>query len=814
MKKYQDGGRKIRFVPGTYDPKETAGYELQAPEVKVPIQGAPWVKFMREYEKNNPMDKFVSQKKKAFLKRNAGLNKSLGVTMDNFPTDVLQNFVSEYERKKNSYVTKMYGKEAGFNPNRRGDWVEEINPTFKDKFVANSKYESKLEPSYLSRGLAGAQELGNFLIKTLPGTQGDVLKYKVPGLTSKEQKEIANSNMGALETFAPIDIPGVAMANYLKNVGLTTGSDYKELPAWYSGEKMSNVTDIDAMASNPLNWTLPADIAGLASLAPAAGRFIKGAPAAFDNLLASGIGRVNEELVGRAGKYFDPGAVTDLPVDASPERLKFLQDVEELKRTTAFNNSTESKKAALSQVATRTSVPDEIFEKLTGYNKQELLGVPKEEPMYFGFPLTQEQEIALQEARAAGEESLRRQGVEPNKAAPEGYSINSVTGEMIPAPTGSAPEDAFARVREAQQRAAQEAGNGPTQNTAADLDIDNELPPPPDELIIPGTESFYNNARSSSDAYINMMNASQDTRNVRSFADRLAEIRGSSNIEPDNLATYHRRDLSMDPDFALTPDEIAGSGPDLDLSGQDYIDYENLDAYGTDPYGPDAYNTFVNPPEDTRTTLQKFTEAIRNSPAKVKKSLIDSSTMQEAKRLPELYKSMFQAPTAKYYEYAAPSLNARSFESPRKMQEYLVNSINNKISSANVGDVITGSTNTSYNSYVPQMGYIFKNAGKNGLSEPVFLGYEPMNSLGYLSKADIVDINESDILAHLNKQLNNAQKRMGKNMYFEKNPVYKDESGIIMLPQYGLRKLKEGTKEISKKLKYGGDTGKLQKFTK
>lgn len=765
----EDGkeNKKTRFVPGTYDPKETAGYMLDVPEVNVPMQGAPWVKYMREYEKNNPKDAFIEQKKKSYLRLHPGLNKAAGVTMDRFPSDVLQNFVKEYDYKKNSYVTKKYGKETGFNPNKRGEWVDELNPTFKDKFVSNSRYENKLEPSYLSRGLAGAQELGNFLIKALPGTQGDVLKYEVPGLTKKEQKEIANSSTGALETFAPIDIPGVAIANYLKNVGLTTGSDFKELPAAYSGEKMANVTDVDALAMNPLNWTLPGDIAALASLAPAAAKLAKGAPAALDNILASGIGRVNEELVSRAGKYFDPGAVTDLPVEATPERLKFLQDLEELKRTVAFRNSPESKQAALTQLAHKTKIPDELFEQVTGFNKKELLGIPEEPPTYFGNP------------------------------------------------------DAFEAVPQAEQIAARGTADAPTQNVAGDLDIDNQLPPPPDEIIIPDTDyrnidinnlrsdldSYLANARSSSDAAINMMNASQDTRTVRSLEDRIAEIRGALPPDPDNPAAFNRRDLSNDPDFALTNEE--------------------MDAYGYDPYefvntsSNDSFESLFDPlstgsPKTSRSALQRFTDAMRNGSSKVKETLLDSNTASEAKRLPELYKAMYKEASASYPDhYAAPTLYARSFDSPREMHTYLTKSMDKIFNDAKVGEIVTGSTNTSYNSYVPQMGYIFKNAGKDGLSDPIFLGYESMNDSGFLNSIDhITDINKQDILSHLNKQLNTLQKRSGKNLRFEKNPVYVDEYGNIMLPQYGLRKTKDTKINISKKGKYGGDVSKLKKFTK
>lgn len=228
-------------------------------EVSIEREGSDIGKLRAEFREKNPMDTFLDEKKRQYLKKNKGLNKAAGVTMENFPEDVLQNFMNEYDYKTNNYAVNKLGKKEGWNPKRRGEWVDELTPGERDA-VAESKYGSKLQPSYWSRSLAGLQELGNEAIKLLPGEQGDVMKFNIPGLTKKEQKEIRESKLGALETFAPMDIPGAAIANLAKNTGLTTGSDYKEQANALAGEKMANVTDIDALALNPLTY------AGLESL--------------------------------------------------------------------------------------------------------------------------------------------------------------------------------------------------------------------------------------------------------------------------------------------------------------------------------------------------------------------------------------------------------------------------------------------------------------------------------------------------------------------------------------------------------------------
>jgi hypothetical protein len=68
----------------------------------------------------------------------------------------------------------------------------------------------------------------------------------------------------------------------------------------------------------------------------------------------------------------------------------------------------------------------------------------------------------------------------------------------------------------------------------------------------------------------------------------------------------------------------------------------------------------------------------------------------------------------------------------RALLSFVKNQIETHIKDAPIGSVITGSTNTSYNSYLPQMDFVFKNAGTQGLSKPVFLGYKPMTTIHIL----------------------------------------------------------------------------------
>ena len=269
---FQDGGGKkkkktktqeqqsgvinqTKFQPGTYDPNELMGHMSDIKEVSVSAKAPEWVKYSNEYEKKHPKENFIYKKKNKYLNLHPGLNKSAGVTYENFPEQVEKNYADNYEYNKNNYIVKKLSKSRKFNPNEHGEWVEKLSPG-ELQAVQNSRYGSNLQPSYWSRALAG---LGTLAAPFSPEVNDAMNKGYMPGLTKKESKEIKDATMfgiptGGLETFAPMDIPGAVIANNLKNARLSTGSDFKEQPTWYSGKKMANVSDIDATLLNPLTY--------------------------------------------------------------------------------------------------------------------------------------------------------------------------------------------------------------------------------------------------------------------------------------------------------------------------------------------------------------------------------------------------------------------------------------------------------------------------------------------------------------------------------------------------------------------------------
>jgi len=248
---YQKGGesRKIKFQPGTYNTDEMAGYMKEEPEVIVSAQASPWGKARLAYQKRNPEEEFIEKKKRQYIRQsNKGLNKLFGINTENFNPDVEQNFRDEYDYLTNTAAVREVARQEGWNPNKRKEYVDDLNETQR-QIVANSKYGSKLQPNYWDRALAGVATL---VSPFSSGVQRMMNEGYMPGLTKEESQAILNSEifgipMGGAEILTPLTLQGQNLANYVKNRGLSTGSDYKELPAFGSGESMANVDDTDAM---------------------------------------------------------------------------------------------------------------------------------------------------------------------------------------------------------------------------------------------------------------------------------------------------------------------------------------------------------------------------------------------------------------------------------------------------------------------------------------------------------------------------------------------------------------------------------------
>jgi len=260
------GRKKERFVEGTYDPNEMAGYITTEQEVVVPGEASAWGKARQAYKERLSEEEYVQRRKRQYLLLNPGMNRAAGVTMDRFPANVEENFRKDYRYKTNTAVVKKVGKQEGWNPNKRKEYIDDLNETQK-QIVAESKFGPQLQPNYWDRALAGVATL---VSPFSSGVQRMMNEGYMPGLTQKESQELLNRKIagipiGGVEVVTPfLQSIGQNVANVAKNTGLSYGSDYKDIPGLASGYSMPNVSETDALGLDPFTYIgLPEGIAAL-----------------------------------------------------------------------------------------------------------------------------------------------------------------------------------------------------------------------------------------------------------------------------------------------------------------------------------------------------------------------------------------------------------------------------------------------------------------------------------------------------------------------------------------------------------------------
>jgi hypothetical protein len=155
------------------------------------------------------------------------------------------------------------------------------------------------------------------------------------------------------------------------------------------------------------------------------------------------------------------------------------------------------------------------------------------------------------------------------------------------------------------------------------------------------------------------------------------------------------------------------------------------------------------------------------------------------------YKNKIITNTQDYPGYSGPVLE--NVPSLSLSSSGSLKGVSNKVtgqstSGINSGDVFTGSLNTSHSSYLPQLKQVFK----YGEGSPQFLGYKPMNQMGFLS-----DFNYSadDVAKYLNTEIDEQIKRgiIPKNVsrpYSTNKPNANYQS--VNLPHYGIKQFQDG----------------------
>ena len=224
-------------------------------------------------------------------------------------------------------------------------------------------------------------------------------------------------------------------------------------------------------------------------------------------------------------------------------------------------------------------------------------------------------------------------------------------------------------------------------------------------------------------------------------------------------------------------------GDDLDID-REFIDMTPLDRDGTPITNPYA-NEFI--PEQGTSVPQGLINNLRNSARnnfiRSGRSAGDKLTKAEIKTRGK-FKNFIENATQNYPYYSGeieervPSL----FRSNEKSLNDVSRKVAKQTENIPSGTVYTGSLNTSHNSWSTQLKQIFNYKG----GTPQFAGYKPMNSLGYLSRAEVP---EEDIIKYLNTEMDELVKRGKLPKDVQRPFMYK---GHPVLPQYAIKQNKNG----------------------
>jgi hypothetical protein len=129
-----------------------------------------------------------------------------------------------------------------------------------------------------------------------------------------------------------------------------------------------------------------------------------------------------------------------------------------------------------------------------------------------------------------------------------------------------------------------------------------------------------------------------------------------------------------------------------------------------------------------------------------------------------------------------PSLSLRGSGSLKNVSDKVASESTANINS---GDVFTGSLNTSHSSYLPQLKQTFKYTE----GAPQFVGYQPMNSLGFLSD---FHYSNDDIAKYLNTEIDEQIKRGIVPKDVLRPYIQHNKPNRILLPHYGIKQFEDG----------------------
>ena len=533
-------------------------------------------------------------------------------------------------------------------------------------------------------------------LKLSPTQQAELEK----SLKNRKMLENVQMGLGAAEALGAVPLPiteGLGLGAGLLNAGLSSylaGQDY-------------SAGDYSGMAGNLLGAGLSG--AGAAALAPKQVTDIVNTAAKSKNLKELGAyalaGIPPERAMGRIGKG----------------DLKAMRQVQQVQR----NTPAEYEKYL--QAALDENIPDVHFEKAFGTTKNEAQQLIQNRAAERAAHAQLVAERQAQEAQRAADLQAANQGNIQTQDIDD-IDVNDIDWSQFDESNDSMYD-----------YDADLPGN--------DLDIDNQLPPPPDTIYTDTSSRGY---------------TEEDAGGYMEDADGVLRNHYGETVAEENAR--------LDNDYAQYLAQEQGYG-NYNSGEQPGV----ISQLGNGQFR-DAKNQFGE-------VMQEIAEAPNQAMREVKTELNDSARNSKLRN-----KALGVLQEYPYYggsdiRYTNPSEFLSQIGSKKGFAERVNRSINNADQIPS-GQVFTGSTNTSHNSYLPQLKTIFKEGVKEG--DPTFLGYKQMNNFGYLSKGSY---SPKEIAAYLNTEIDDQIKRKIVPSNIQR-PYVKDDN--VLLPQYGITKKENG----------------------
>jgi hypothetical protein len=544
----------------------------------------------------------------------------------------------------------------------------------------------------------------------------------------------------------------------------------EDLPDNFTRGDRSNL-DMATDVINPAAWANYGAL-GLSDLSNVPGQLLEGDfQGAGESTLIGTLNMLGAVPLGQELKPFIPSALKTLPKaknvkDAlgtfrgipterslprlSPEELKVYRQVQEVGRMRATNKPiSEQYRYAVDQ-----NLPEEHLKKIFGKTKAEIENAVGAGPT--------EQELRITENNA------RRERLIADNQAEEARDMSNSMPDSL-----RERLNAVRARHEATQAASARTNSDRLDDMFAQLDA--------------GTHPSQTAPRvsSTSDRAIDVMNSSPEQ--ISNFAsqvgmteDELVNFARSSMPQPiasgsrsQDIARAMERDrlrqmIGRMDDEVIQP--IRRVDPEAQNAVRSYSD-DYYDFIEPDTSGP--ITTEVNP----SSKIERATDALEEFGGRA--NVMTENQVANLKN--KLNQAISEYP---YYEgpvlQNVPLLTLRSSGSLKNVSNQVGKQSFSGIKS---GDVFTGSLNTSHSSYLPQLKQVFKyNEGA-----PQFFGYQPMNSMGFLSD---FGYSSDDIAKYLNTEIDDQIRRgiVPDNIlrpYATNKPGARYQS--VQLPHYGIK---------------------------